>query len=285
MTLKYLICLSSCFLTVSVNAENTTRSSQADNIEIIEVNAQKRPQDIRDDALYLDLVDGQINIATFANDQAVLTTPGRDVSGKINDSNLSGKFALLHNFNRQHSGFVSFSRGSKSGGYNGALDSSAAEVQNNDYGSEKSNAYEIGLHNQLSRSARLYSSAFYYDYQDQQVFINQSVITLGTPPLQLLSNMGESTIYAAKINLNAKLTPALSTKLSIGYLPEANLASFIDAAGVEIIDHRLPFTSIWNIAAQADYVVELSSGQLSFYVDADYQSGFCFDQKQSPFAI
>jgi iron complex outermembrane receptor protein len=285
MTLKYLICLSSCFLTVSVNAENTTRSSQADNIEIIEVNAQKRPQDIRDDALYVDLVDGQINIATFANDQAVLTTPGRDVSGKINDSNLSGKFALLHNFNRQHSGFVSFSRGSKSGGYNGALVSSAAEVQNNDYGSEKSNAYEIGLHNQLSRSARLYSSAFYYDYQDQQVFINQSVITLGTPPLQLLSNMGESTIYAAKINLNAKLTPALSTKLSIGYLPEANLASFIDAAGVEIIDHRLPFTSIWNIAAQADYVVELSSGQLSFYVDADYQSGFCFDQKQSPFAI
>jgi iron complex outermembrane receptor protein len=285
MTLKYLICLSSCFLTVSVNAENTTRSSQADNIEIIEVNAQKRPQDIRDDALYVDLVDGQINIATFANDQAVLTTPGRDVSGKINDSNLSGKFALLHNFNRQHSGFVSFSRGSKSGGYNGALVSSAAEVQNNDYGSEKSNAYEIGLHNQLSRSARLYSSAFYYDYQDQQVFINQSVITLGTPPLQLLSNMGESTIYAAKINLNAKLTPALSTKLSIGYLPEANLASFIDAAGVEIIDHRLPFTSIWNIAAQADYVVELSSGQLSFYVDADYQSEFCFDQKQSPFAI
>jgi iron complex outermembrane receptor protein len=81
------------------------------------------------------------------------------------------------------------------------------------------------------------------------------------------------------------LTPALSTKFSIGYLPEANLASFVDATGVEIKDNRLPFTSKWNIAAQADYVVELSSGQLNFHIDADFQSNFYFDQNQNPNAI
>ena len=228
---------------------------------------------------------GQINIATFANDQSGLTVPGWDASGKINDSNLSGKLALLHKFNTQHSGFVSFSRGFKSGGYNGALISSAAEAQSNDYGSETLNAYEIGLHSQLSQSIRLYSAAFYYDYQDQQVFMNQSAITPGAPPLQLLSNVGESSIYGMEFDLNAQLTPALSTKFSIGYLPEANLTSFVDAAGVEIKDNRLPFTSKWNVAAQADYLVELGSGQLNFHIDADYQSKFYFDQNQSLFAI
>jgi iron complex outermembrane receptor protein len=228
---------------------------------------------------------GQINIATFANDQTGLTVPGWDVSGEVKDNNLSGKLALLHKFNAEHSGFVSFSRGFKSGGYNGALISSSAEAQNNDYGAETLNAYEVGLHSQLSRSIRLYSAAFYYDYQDQQVFMNQSAITPGAPPLQLLTNVGESTIYGLEFDLNAQINTAFSTQLSVGYLPEANLDSFVDAAGVEIKDNRLPFTSKWNIAAQADYVVELSSGQLNFHLDADYQSEFYFDQNQNPFAM
>lgn len=227
---------------------------------------------------------GHINIATFANDQTGFTVPGWDVSGEIKDNNFSGKLALLHKFNAQHSGFVSFSRGFKSGGYNGALISSEAEAQNNDYGAETLNAYEIGLHSQLSSSVRLYSAAFYYDYQDQQVFMNQSAITPGAPPLQLLSNVGESTIYGLELDLNAQISPAFSTKLSLGYLPEANLASFVDTAGVEIKDNRLPFTSEWNIAAQVDYVVALSSGQLNFHIDADYQSKFYFDQNQNQFA-
>jgi iron complex outermembrane receptor protein len=71
---------------------------------------------------------------------------------------------------------------------------SSDEAKSNDYGSETLNAYEIGLHSQLSQSNRLYSAAFYYDYQDQQVFMNQSAITSGAPPLQLLSNVGESMI-------------------------------------------------------------------------------------------
>jgi iron complex outermembrane receptor protein len=227
---------------------------------------------------------GQVNIATFANDQTGLTVPGWDISDKVKDNNVSGKLAMLHKFNAQHSGFVSYSRGFKSGGYNGALISSAAEAQNNDYGAETINAYEIGLHSQLSQSIRLYSAAFYYDYQDQQVFMNQSAITPGAPPLQLLSNVGESLIYGAEFDLSAQLTPALVTKFSIGYLPEANLKSFVDASGVEIKDNRLPFTSKWNIAAQANYLVELNSSQLNFHIDADYQSEFYFDQNQNPFA-
>ena len=227
---------------------------------------------------------GQANVATFANDQLGFTVPAWDAVGEVADNNLSGKLALRHKFNQNHSGFISFSRGFKSGGYNGALISSAAEAENNDYGAETLNAYEIGVHSQLSPAVRLYSAAFYYDYQDQQVFMNQSAITPGAPPLQLLSNVGESAIYGVEFDLNAQINAAFSTQLSLGYLPKANLASFVDATGNEIKDNRLPFTSKWNIAAQANYVVELSSGQINFHIDADYQSEFYFDQNQNPYA-
>jgi iron complex outermembrane receptor protein len=227
---------------------------------------------------------GQANIATFVDDQTGFTVPAWNALGKVSDSNISGKLALQHKFNINHSGFISFSRGFKSGGYNGALISSAEEAQNNDYGAETLNAYEVGLHSQLSKAVRLYSAAFYYDYQDQQVFMNQSAITPGAPPLQLLSNVGESSIYGLELDLSAQISSALSTQLSIGYLPEANLASFVDAAGVEVTDNRLPFTSKWNIAAQADYVIAMSKGQLHLHLNADYQSKFYFDQNQSDFA-
>jgi iron complex outermembrane receptor protein len=227
---------------------------------------------------------GQINIATFINDQDGSTLPAWDVRGKVNDNNFSGKLALVHEFNSTSSGFISYSRGFKSGGYNGALAFSEAEAQNNDYGAETINAYEIGLHSQITPSVRLYSAAFYYDYQDQQVFMNQSAITPGAPPLQLLSNVGESTIYGMEFDLNAQITAAFSTQLSVGYLPKANLASFVDPTGIEVVDNRLPFTSKWDIGMQANYTISSDVGQLNIHIDTDYQSKFYFDQNQNPYA-
>lgn len=227
---------------------------------------------------------GNVNVANFVGDQLGLTVPGWDITGAVEDNNLSGKLAFQHKFNPQHSGFVSYSRGYKSGGYNGALIVSQEEAINNDYGSETLNAYEVGLHSQLSSAIRLYSAAFYYDYQDQQVFMNQSAITPGAPPLQLISNVGESTVYGLEFELDAAVTSAFTTNISIGYIPEANLASFVDAAGNEIKDNRLPFTSKWNVAAQAEYVIDLGDSQISLQLDGDYQSAFYFDQNQSAYA-
>ena len=79
---------------------------------------------------------GQISIATFVNAQTSLMISGWNAFGKIDDSNLSGKIALLHKFSDIHSGLVSFSLGFKSGSYTGALISSAQEAQNDDYGTK-----------------------------------------------------------------------------------------------------------------------------------------------------
>ncbi len=227
---------------------------------------------------------GNVNIATFAGDQLGLTVPGWDISGKVEDNNLSGKLAFQHKFSPQHSAFISYSKGYKSGGYNGALIISQEEAINNDYGPETLNAYEIGLHSQLAPNIRLYNAAFYYDYQNQQVFMNQSAVTPGAPPLQLITNVGESTIYGAEIDLDAQITSALATRVSVGYVPEAKLAFFVDAQGNEVNDNRLPFTSKWNISAHTNYVIPLANSQLNLQINADYQSRFYFDQNQSEYA-
>ncbi|MFT4940256.1 MAG: iron complex outermembrane receptor protein [Paraglaciecola sp.] len=227
---------------------------------------------------------GLINIALSNNDQSGLTVPGWDVVGEVGDSNVSGKIALNHKFNSQLSSFISYSRGFKSGGYNGALISSEIEAQRNDYGAETLNAYEIGMRARINNRLNLYSAVFYYDYKDQQVFMNQSAIEPGAPPLQLLSNVGKSEIFGAELELQAQINASFSSKFSLGYLPEANLESFVDQAGNLISDNRLPFTSKWNIAGQFEYIIELQSSRLLLQLDFDYQSEFYFDQNQSDYA-
>ena len=226
---------------------------------------------------------GQINVALAANDQQGLTVPGWDISGDVSDDDISGKIAINHQYSDSLSYFVSFARGFKSGGYNGALITTEEEALRNDYGAENLNAYEVGLRKNWNNRVNLYASAFFYDYQNQQVFMNQSAIEAGAPPLQLLTNVGESEIYGAELEINAALTSNLTTRLSVGYLPEANLEEFFDAAGNAVRDNRLPFTSEYNVSGQADYRVSLNQADLTFHVNFDYQSDFFFDQNQNPF--
>ena len=65
--------------------------------------------------------------------------------------------------------YASINRGIKSGGFNLPLDDVIPD-EDYQYGGETLWAYEIGVKTQLTDSLRLNLSAFYYDYNDQQVF-------------------------------------------------------------------------------------------------------------------
>jgi iron complex outermembrane receptor protein len=61
------------FFVSSVNADNVANSTQAETIEIIEVNSQKRLQDIRDVAISLNVDDGQTIIERQLKDTTALS--------------------------------------------------------------------------------------------------------------------------------------------------------------------------------------------------------------------
>ena len=200
--------------------------------------------------------------------------------GSVDGDEFSGKLALNQKLNEHSSLYYSFSRGYKSGGYNAGYSTSQPQVDESDYNAEKLNAYEIGAYLQFwQQNARLHLAAFYYDYQDQQVFVN---LTQGIAVNHVLKNAGDSTIYGLESEL--VLTPShdWELRLNVGYLPEANMGEF-NHNGVLVEDNRLPFASKWNVSGAIVHEMAVMGRDLTAQLSFDYQSDFYFDQEENPY--
>ena len=202
-----------------------------------------------------------------------------NISGKIDDDELSGKLALHHQVSEQTVVYYSYSRGYKSGGYNAGYTSSVEQALESEYAPEKLDAYEIGARFELMDSElNINTAAFYYDYNDQQVFVNLPSVPIG----HVLKNAGDSTIYGLEAEFNYTPTVNMQLNLNIGYLPEANIGEH-QADGIIVEDNRLPFSSEWNINGQFIYEAEILTGNLISQIDFDYQSDYYFDQNENPY--
>ncbi|MBD1582759.1 TonB-dependent receptor [Pseudoalteromonas sp. S16_S37] len=212
--------------------------------------------------------------------------PFYHVKGNNDDSSWSGRFAINHNIDKNKLLYYSFANGTKSGGYNGGYLSSPEQAKEADYGTEHLNAHEIGAKLTFpDNSIRFNSAIFYYDYKDQQVFMNQPSVIPGAVPLQLLKNVGASKIYGAEADVYYDINKQLNIQIGLGYLPHAEFEEFVDPAGVSLTDNRLPFTSKLNANAQVSYTVSLDNvGELSTTLGVDYQSEYYFDQLESGYA-
>ncbi|MEI5638519.1 MULTISPECIES: TonB-dependent receptor [unclassified Pseudoalteromonas] len=212
--------------------------------------------------------------------------PSYSVAGKESDTSWSGKAALKYRLDQDKSVYYSFANGTKSGGYNGGYLLSEEQALQANYGPESLNAHEVGLKaafQELGLQSNF--AAFYYDYKDQQVFMNQASDIPGTPPYQLLENVGESTIYGVELENAWRITPQATLNLDIGYIPEANFAEFVDPVGNRLTDNRLPFTSKWNVSGQLRYAFNWQSVAVKTRVGFDYQSDYFFDQNESDYAM
>lgn len=203
-----------------------------------------------------------------------------NIKGAVEDDEISGKIALNQKLNDDSSLYYSYSRGYKSGGYNAGYSTSPTQAAESEYAPEKLDAYEIGGYFQFfQQDARLHLAAFYYDYKEQQVFVNQ---TQGVAVDHVLKNAGDSTIYGLESEL--VLTPSVDweLRLNIGYLPEANMGEF-NQHGVVVQDNRLPFSSKWNVSGAILHETLLMGRELSAQLSFDYQSDFYFDQEENAY--
>ncbi len=229
---------------------------------------------------------GTLNAAAAAGDNTGVEFPAWDVGGQVEDDNVSGKLALNHHWSQDFNTWISAARGFKSGGYNGAIAFSAEEAERNAYGSETLDAFEAGgnLYFDAARGG-LQFSIFYYDYQDQQVFMNTPSSVPNAPPLQLLDNVGESTLFGGELELTWRPTASLETRFGIGWMPTAELAEFAIAGGEVVRGNRLPFTPKWNLNGFVDYRLPLAGGEVLMQLNANYQSEYFFDQNQNPYTM
>lgn len=103
--------------------------------------------------------------------------------------------------------YFTYSRGFKSGNYNGVA------LSNTPVDPETVNAYEIGYKLAAPRLS-LNASAYYYDYKDIQVQIQTN---LGGNVLTLYQNAATAKIYGADLDLTAVLTDRWRAQVGLAY--------------------------------------------------------------------
>ena len=202
-----------------------------------------------------------------------------NLSGEVEDDELSGKLSLVQKISNEVSFYYSYSRGYKSGGYNGAYVSTPEVAAASEYRPETVDAYEIGQRYVfLDGKARTDVSVFYYDFKDQQIFVALN----SESPFGVLTNAGDSTIYGLETEFKYSDDKNWLFTFNIGYIPEAETGNF-EREGVIIQENRLPFTSEWNVGGRAQWQDKIGAGQLKAEIGFDYQSEFFFDQNENPY--
>jgi iron complex outermembrane receptor protein len=238
-----------------------------------------------DETLDYDSV-SSINVVLDPNSLEGVLLPFYHVNGKVKDNDLSGKVSLIYSMSNNHAFFYSLSNGHNSGGYNGGYLSSPEQAKFADYGPEELIANELGgKHINDAKTLKLNWSLFHYDYQNQQVFMNQPSLVAGAPPIQLLENVADSKIYGTDIEIQYKLSEPLNLSLGLSYIPHAEFEEYTDPLGNKLTNNRLPFTSELNVNGNVSYKVDFdSNASMTTSLGFDYQSDYYFDQNQNELA-
>jgi len=189
-------------------------------------------------------------------------------------SSVSGKLGLQYRFSDDANVYVSYSRGYKSGGFFGGQTVAPEDLA--PYDDEKVDAFEAGAKIQ-SPEKRLRSSfaAFYYDYQDLQVY---TLILRGAITVQNFTNASNARIYGAEAEFSVTPIDHLDLSLSGAWL-DATYQDFVSAGNQDYSGNRLPNSPRSSLTAAIRYEIPMFGGSLALQTDATYRSTVFYDTR------
>ena len=200
------------------------------------------------------------------------------ISNDYSVSNLSGKAGIDYTGFENTLLYASFSRGFKSGNFQGQLTFNPADLQA--FGKELVSAYEIGAKTQLlNNSLQFNISAFFYDYEGVQIYgpIFQHEL-LG--PLFGITNAGDAEVYGAEFDLLWRVAAGLDIRLGLGLLDTEITDSFVPnvAEGSD-----LPNSPGVNFNAGVKYQWNLTPGLVAdIMLDTSYKDDVSYDIVNQP---
>ena len=174
--------------------------------------------------------------------------------------------------------FGSVSRGFKSGGFNTGASSDPVEASIVD--PEKLLAYEIGVKSEwFGNTLRANASAFYYDYEDLQVF---GLAPSGVPT-QTLFNADKANIKGLEFDVTSLPLDNLELSLAGTYL-DAEYEDFVTPIGEDFSGSRMVATPEWSLVARARYESDPVWNDLRIIAGADisYTDDQFFDTANTP---
>ena len=153
----------------------------------------------------------------------------------ISDRNISFRTALDYKITDHSIVYGSISRSTKSGGFFDGI--TTAEFQLEPYKPEQLTAYELG-YKLGTPTLYLNPSAFYYDYNDVQVFAPDTDPTTGVTAQRVI-NVPNATVYGFDFEGNWQPVEHLTLGAGLGLL-HAELGSFTIASGPVPAGNRMP---------------------------------------------
>lgn len=193
---------------------------------------------------------------------------------KSNFKKPTWRLALDHDFMPNVTGFISWNRGVKSGGFN------MSNPANLSFLPENLDAYEAGVKSELlDRRVRLNLSGFYYKYDNIQVPAFNSVL--------VITNGAKAELYGADVELLARATDQLTLNASANWL-HAKFQSFPGATFTNRLPSgmpdlgfpgdasgsTIPYSPKFTYTVGATYAIPSSVGEFALNVNDSYNSGF-----------
>jgi len=217
------------------------------------------------------------------------------IPGVVTDYNRSRSFVNLtprigvdYHFTPHVMGYVTYSRGFKSGGFDMRGNAAVYPATENGYNSETADNYEIGLKSTMLDDKLMVNLAVFYDpYNDAQIGVQQFVDYKNSPTnLTAVLNAGKQINKGAELQSQWRATRALSMRLSVGYLDSyyenylvpCDPFSFQPGCGggvttVNIASENRPINApMWTVSGDVNYTWELPTGSVLARVGYDWRS-------------
>ena len=185
---------------------------------------------------------------------------------EIDGSNkaLTGRAARSYTFNSGTLVYASYSRGYRSGAFNGGGYTSSVGITYID--PERVNAYEIGVKGRfLDNKLTLSGAGFYYDYSNQQVQDTRP------GPVSFLVNAPKSQVYGGEVEATFRAFPGFVINASGGYLH----ASYkeLTLQGTDLSGNALSFAPRWTATAGFDWTIfDTGADSVTFSPTVNYFS-------------
>ncbi|MCE7795405.1 TonB-dependent receptor [Sphingobium sufflavum] len=177
---------------------------------------------------------------------------------------LTGRAALSYTFDGGTLVYASYSRGYRSGAFNGGGYTSSVGITY--IAPERVNAYEAGVKGRfLDNRLTLSAAGFYYDYTNQQVQDTRP------GPVSFLVNAPKSEVYGGEVEASLRIAPGLVLNASGGYLHA--IYKELTLQGTNLSGNDLPFAPRWTGQAGVDWkIFDTGSDALTFSPSVNYFS-------------
>jgi iron complex outermembrane recepter protein len=191
-------------------------------------------------------------------------------------TNSSPKLGLDYRFTDDVMGYLSYSKGFKSGGWSTRLLAPAPGNIAPTFGPETASTYEAGLKSELlDRRLRLNAAAFYTKYDGLQVLVYDGI----SPVFQ---NAGTAVIKGAELESQARVVSNLFFTANVGYLDA--YYTRLDPGSLLTLSDKLANTPKWSADVGPSYRQDLPN-KLSLTLQADFshKSNMARDSLNSPY--